>query len=420
MVSRRLSIPILLLLALPLLPLTAQEPAEDAPAPGEETRRLLLAFRFAKEANFSAEEELLLYESLLVHLGSASRRLAVVETPGRAGPASDADRSTLARSLGADSWLRVELDGDWMAVGLDVDSYDLLSQKTVFRFQLTQKLLRGAVDLERDFWDEVVAAAADYYSQAAAAKPMPGQVVFQAVPGSRLRLPWGEVLRAGEEGTARLGVQLPLTLSVRAERAGFFPLENRFYLAQEMNTLELAQERGSRFAFDVYLNNLVFPGFEFSWFFLPSSLYARAGFTTYLAGLLFSDHDEEDSALFVSRSLNLLDLGVGAYLNEADRHLRAYAGLGAFLRLVTSGGYFGLEPVAPWGLQAILGFEYSRRLKQRFYLELDPLLYYTGHRERTELFRAFLPEDQSPVGYLFFPSGVFQLLNIRLGFRWQI
>lgn len=419
--SRRICFPLLLLLALPLLPLAAQEPAADAPVPGEETRRLLLALRFAQEANFSAEEELLLYESLLVHLGSASRRLAVVETPGRAGgPLSAADRSTLARSLGADSWLRVELDGDWMAVGLDVDSYDLLSQKTVFRFQLTKKLLRGAVDLERDFWDEVVAAAADYYSQAAAAKPMPGEVMLQAVPGTRIALPWGEMLRAGEDGTTRFSVQLPLTLSIRAERAGFFPLENRFYLAQEKNILELAQERGSRFAFDVYLNNLVFPGFEFSWFFLPSSLYARAGFTTYLAGLLFSDHGDEDPGLFVSRSLNLLDLGVGAYLNEADRHLRAYAGLGAFLRLVTAGGYFGLEPVAPWGLQAVLGFEYSRRLKQRFYLELDPLLYYTGHRVRTELFRAFLPEDQSPVGYLFFPSGVLQLLNIRLGFRWQI
>ena len=70
----------------------------------------------------------------------------------------------------------------------------------------------------------------------------------------------------------------------------------------------------------------------------------------------------------MSQTLNLIDLGVGMYLNDADRNLRAYAGLGGFLRLVTAKGYFGLEPIAPGGLQAFLGIEYSRRLKQRFYL----------------------------------------------------
>ena len=173
-------------------------------------------------------------------------------------------------------------------------------------------------------------------------------------------------------------MQLPLTLSIRARRPGFYPLENKFYVTQELTTLELEQARGARFAFDVYLNNVIFPGFEFSYFphaqlpVRPRRLHDLPGRPPVLRATATR------TSLFVSQTLNLLDLGVGTYLNDADRNLRAYAGLGGFLRLVTSKGYFGLEPIAPGGLQAFLGIEYSRRLKQRFYLEFDPLLYFTS------------------------------------------
>lgn len=385
--------------------------------PGEETRRLALFFDSAAGANFSEQEESLLYESLLVRVGSGSPKLAVVEVPGRDPTASESDRTTLARSLGADSWLRVQIAGDWISVGITVSSYDLLTLQTVFQFGLTKRLLRGAVDLERDFWNEVVAAVEGYYSGAAAAKVVPGEVVLRARPGTRILGAADEVLRADAEGLARVSVQVPLTLSLRAVRPGFFPLEGKYYVTQEQTTLELEQVRGARFAFDVYLNNAIFPGFEFSWFPLPSTLFLRTGFTTYLAGLLFSDRGEGDTSIFVSKTLNLLDLGFGAYLNDADRSIRAYAGVGAFLRLITSLGYFGLEPIAPWGLQGVFGIEYSRRLKQRFYLEYDPLLYFTS---RPDLLAASFPRDQSPIGYLFFPTAAVYLLNVRLGFRWQI
>jgi hypothetical protein len=210
-------------------------------------------------------------------------------------------------------------------------------------------------------------------------------------------------------------VQLPLTLSIRARHRGFYPLEDKSYVTQELTTLELEQKKGTRFAFDFYLNNVIFPGFEFSWFPMPNFLFVRGGFTTYLAGLLFSR--DSYRSLFVSETLNLLDLGAAAYLNEADRNLRAYAGLGGFLRLVTAKGFFGLEPIAPGGLQAILGIEYSRRLKQRFYLEFDPLLYFTSD---AQLLIASLPSEQSRTGYAFFDKAALYFLNLRLGFRWQL
>jgi hypothetical protein len=410
MVRRKAAGLVLALLALPLVG-AAQEPV-----PGEETRRLLLCFELAPEAKFSQQEELLLYESLLVKVGSASRKVAVLEAPGRKPPASDAGRSILARSLGGDSWLRVRVSGDMSSLAVDVSSYDLLVSQTVFQFQLRKSLTRGAADLERGFWTEVLQAAADYYSQAAAAKSLPGQVVFQALPGTKIAVAGAESLLADADGQASMQVQLPLTLSIRARRRGFYPLENKFYVTQELTTLELEQARGTRFAFDVYLNNVIFPGFEFSWFPLPNTLFLRAGFTTYLGGILFSG-DSRQSSLFVSKTLNLLDLAVGAYLNDADRNLRAYAGLGGFLRLVTAKGYFGLEPIAPGGLQAILGIEYSRRLKQRFYLELDPLLYFISD---SLLLIASFPDEQKLGGYAFFDKAAFYFLNLRLGFRWQL
>jgi hypothetical protein len=402
-------------LALALLALGALLAVAQELEPGEETRRLLLLFETAAEAKLSQQEQLMLYESLLVQLGSASRKLAVLEARGRKPPASDADRSKLTRSLGGDSWLRVTVTGDMGSVGVAASSYDLLLSQTIFQLDFRKGLTRGAVDLERGFWSEVLKAAADYYGRAAAAKSLPGEVVFQALPGTKIAVAGAQSLLADADGQARMRVQLPLTLSVRARHMGVYPLEQKFYVTQELTTLELEQKRGTRFALDFYLNNVVFPGFEFSWFPMPNFLFVRGGFTTYLAGLFFSGDREQ--SLFVSETLNLLDLGAAVYLNDADRNLRAYAGLGGFLRLVTAKGYWGLEPIAPGGLQAILGIEYSRRLKQRFYLELAPLLYFTSD---TQLLIASIQGDRGRVGYAFFDKAAFSFLNLRLGFRLQL
>ena len=405
MVRRSTAALILGLLALPLLRPAAQEaeagepaeagaPAEAAqPAAEEETRRLLLCFELASDANFTQEEELLLYESLLVQLGSASRKVAVLEAPDRKPTASNSDRSTLARSLGGDSWLLVSLSGD----------LDLREPRG--------RLLRPAHRADRLRLPDAQEPAArgggpgagllgrdpgsGRWTTTARRRPprsLPGQVVFQAPPGTRIAVAGTENLRTDPSGRASLSVQLPLTLSIRARRPGFYPLESKYYVSQELTTLELQQARGARFAFDVYLNNVIFPGFEFSWFPLPNTLFLRTGFTTYLAGLFFSGSGEETS-IFVSKTLNLLDLGdrrLPERSGPAPARLRRNRRIPAPDHLH---GYWGLEPIAPWGLQAILGLEYSRKLKQRFYLEFDPLLYFTNHPDL--LFASFPPDHDA-------------------------
>jgi hypothetical protein len=406
------------LLSIILITLAFRLPAEEPTPPEERTRRLLLFFELEPQANFSQEEELLLYESLLVRLGSASRKVAIKEYPSRAPSASDRERTTLARSLGADSWLRVDLTGTWLSVGLRVSSYDLIGQALAFAFELRKPMRRGAVDLERDFWDEVSAAIDGYYSQAAANRTVSGEVLFQARPGTRIIGAGPGPLLADAEGLARAAVQVPTTLSVRATRPGLFPVEGKYYLSLEQTTVKLEQAPGARFAIEAYLNNLIFPGFEFSYYLIPGLFYARTGLTTYLFGLLLTDSGSEAAdSLLVSRALNLLDLGIGTYLNDADRDLRVYAGLGAFLRLITTLVHVGLEPIAPWGLQAALGLEYSRHPGRRFYLEFTPLLYFTS---RPDLMLASFSPNYSLAGYAFLPWGVFYFLNLRLGFRWQI
>jgi hypothetical protein len=414
MVARAWAAAFLLLLLAPVLRLSAEEPI----TPEERTRRLLLFFELEPKANFGQEEQLLLYESLLVRLGSASRKVAIKEYPSRARGTSDEQRTILARSLGADSWLQVSLAGNWSAVDLRVSSYDLIGQAMAFAFEMNKPMRRGAVDLERDFWDEVTAAVEDYYAEAAANRTVPGEVVFQARPGTRILGAGAGTLRTDGSGIARAAVQVPVTLSVRATRAGFFPVEGKYFLSREQTTVQLEQNRGARIAIEVYLNNLIFPGFELSYYLIPGLLFARAGLTTNAIGLLFTDSGSTgESSLLVSRGLNQMDLGFGIYLNDEDRDLRAYAGLGAFVRLLMVLGYFGLEPIAPWGLQAALGIEYSRNPRWRFYLELAPLLHFTNRPDL--MFASFAP-DYSLAGYAFLPWGVFEFLNLRLGFRWQI
>jgi hypothetical protein len=401
-----------------LIALAFRLQAEEPAANEERTRRLLLFFELEPQANFSREQELLLYESLLVRLASASRKVAIKEYPSRAPGASDRERTTLARSLGADSWLRVDLSGDWLSVVVRASSYDLIGQAMAFAFELRKPMRRGAVDLERDFWDEVNAAVDGYYSQAAANRTVSGEVLFQARPGTRIIGAGPGPLVADADGLARAEVQVPTTLSVRATRLGQYPLEAKYYLNLPQTTVKLEQSPGSRFAVEAYLNNLIFPGFEFSYYLIPGLFYLRTGLTTYLFGLLLTDSGSKAAdSLVISRGLNLLDLGIGIYLNDADRDLRVYAGLGAFLRLMTSLVHVGLEPIAPWGLEAALGLEYSRRPARRFYLELTPLLYFTS---RPQLMFASFSPDYSLAGYAFLPWGVFHFLNLRLGFRWQI
>jgi hypothetical protein len=187
---------------------------------------------------------------------------------------------------------------------------------------------------------------------------------------------------------------------------------------QPEKRITLQQIPGRRAALDVYLNNFNFPGFDFTVFLVPEMLFAKTGILTYLLGFVL--RDDRESELFASFTINHYNLSVGSYFNAPDRHFRPYWSAGAFWRLITARGYWGLEPIAPFGLQPILGFEYARQPRYKLFFEYAPLLYWTGSRDDTFLFMLSVPGDDDFSGYLRAGWCVLNLVNFKLGVRLRL
>jgi hypothetical protein len=166
------------------------------------------------------------------------------------------------------------------------------------------------------------------------------------------------------------------------------------------------------------LNNFNFPGFDFTYFIVPEMVFAKTGILTYLIGfVLEGDGDRE---VFVSFTLNHYNLAMGFYFNPPDRYFRPYFSAGAFWRIITARGYWGLEPIAPFGLQPILGFEYSRQPRYKFYFEYAPMVHWTGNIDDTFLFILSIPSRDEFSGYLPLPWSVINILNFKLGMRMRL
>ena len=76
-------------------------------------RRLLLLFEPMRGSNFSRNEQLLMYESLLVTLETEASEVAVFESANPNNiPDTAEERSRQAVKIGADAWLWVGIKGD--------------------------------------------------------------------------------------------------------------------------------------------------------------------------------------------------------------------------------------------------------------------------------------------------------------------
>ena len=408
------------LAALAALPATGQEAASRA-AP----RRVLLLFDTAPGAEFEATERLLLYESLLIRLGRATVRIAVIEYGEDALPASEEMRTRAATSLRADAWVQVTVGGRWPELTVSTRCFDLLSDSMAFERSFRATLRRGAVELERRFWDPVTDAVLEALpgsGRETARAVSREQLTLSGVPGTRIRGLGEETLRLAEDGTVSLEALLPATVSFRATRLGYEPVIRDLYLEPGLDTLELAQKPGARWGLGGYLQMMSYPGFEASFYPVRDFHWIRAGFTTYLVGLALAERSE--SSMLVSHSLSHLNLSTGIYLNASDRLLRYYLGAGVFARLITAREWvIALEPIAPWGFEPILGVEISRHPRRRFYLEHAPRFYPTRY---PGLFWLSLPpEGNRPVVPIPWEEGMTPVLFwefsvLRFGLRWRL
>jgi hypothetical protein len=198
-------------------------------------------------------------------------------------------------------------------------------------------------------------------------------------------------LKTSEDGIATAEVALPSTIPFRATKPGYFPIEGQIYVDQPEKTISLDQELAARVALDVFLHNMSYPGFGFAYFFVPDTLFARIGIISFLLGFVLDDRDGESESVFVSQTLNNFSLAFGFYFNDPDRFFRPYFALGATWRFITADGYWGLEPIAPFAAQPILGWEYARNQKIKIFAEYAPYFYWAPDRG---LFYLTLPLDR--------------------------
>jgi hypothetical protein len=440
MVSRRRGavIPglVLVLALLPATPVRSQGPAQEVqPAQGAESpqgvepaadveppRRLLLFFQTADTARISSSERLLLYESLLVKVGRASDRIAVLEYEAPEVPATGELRSEAAESRRADSWLLVSLDGAWPQLTVRAEAYDLPQDGPAFQLSFSATLRRGAVELERHFWDPITEAAARTFTgrgTAVARTVSREQLVVKGVPGTKIRGLGDGTREIGNSGEISLEVLLPATFSLRATRLGYVPIDRDYLVEPGRGVFDLAQERGSRWAFSFYLQMMNYPGFDAAFYPVPDFYWVKLGFNTFLIGLVLAE--DRDKSMVVSYSLSNVNLSTGVYLNAADRLFRFYAGLGVFLRVITARDWaFAVEPIAPFGFYPVLGTEISRGRNLRAFVEYTPPFYVPTD---ATLFRLSLPLDSGPPILpipLENPRLFWEVFVFRVGVRWLL
>ncbi len=381
----------------------------------EEIRRLVLYFEIDTGAEFTAQQRTLLYESLMAGLSDSSERVALLEYGDPNTPTGDQERTAAAETTGADSWLHVQVGGNFETASVQARCLDLLNGITVFDLEIEKELIRGTRELGLLFWNEVQQEVGRYFEGALNMEDRLGDLTFQALPGTQIKGVGRRRLRATESGTATAEVALPSTIPFRATKPGYWPVEGQVYMDQPEKTVVLQQAAGERIALDFYLNNFNFPGFDFTYFLVPEAVFAKTGFLTYLLGFVLRGDEESD--VFVSFSLNHYNLSLGMYLNAPDRYFRPYISAGAFWRIITARGYWGFEPIAPFGLQPILGFEYSRQPRYKMFFEIAPMLYWTGNIDNTFRFLLSIPSDDEFSGYLPLKWCVINIPNFKLGLR---
>jgi hypothetical protein len=360
----------------------------------EETRRLLLFFEVLPGSDFSEEEQALLYETLLIKLADASPRVAPKDFGNSYIPPSDTEKTDAAEQMEADSWLHIVVSGNFASCTLAVRLLDMLTGQIALDKTVEKTYRRGARDLQRENWEDFTGPIAEYYLTALSKDINRGTLYFEALPGTRIQGSAWKRLKVAKDGQTSTDVPLPATLPYRAIKPGYLPVEGQIYMDQTEKIVSLPQEQGARFGFDLYLNNLTFPGFDFIYFFVPDSVFGKVGMLTYLLGIDLDDGDRDEGNVFVSHTLSHCNLSLGFYLNAPDRYVRPYVSVGAFWRIITASGYWGLEPIAPFGAQPTFGIEYSRLPNRKIYLDFSPYVYWTGSRNNTFLMRASFPPDR--------------------------
>ena len=401
---------------------TPVQAAEPSPPVGPEApvppRKILLFYR--DEAGGPAlRDKVLLRETLLVSLRGVRADCFILEADPLAGPDSDDDKSSLARRGACDGWLSVRVsDAPAGRLRGEYTLYDSVSLSYAARgaFEAEKPDIR---DLARVFWRDAAAAL----EKLAPLDPLP-PLVTRGVPGTRVYGLGKRSLRLDGDGSARVVLPTPGIYSLRAEKAGYDPVEKQVLYRESGGEILLDQKRGSLFSLDFSLENARYPAVSLSWFPVPNMVFLKTGAASYAAGIVgfVVPPDEGSGTLRVSYPYANLSSQVGFYIRPPDSFFRPYLGGGIVARFFFGRDRAYVDPAVPFGGFPVLGCEFSRDPKNRFFVEATPTFYYAAKRspdpfQSFEDFMADRLEGLWGAGFNIGDRWHIEVFSFRLGYR---
>lgn len=408
---RRAAVLVLLVLSAVVLPATlgAQEAA----------RRITVFFEVGAGIPENPALRRFLYESLLVALHRENPRTEFVDA---GSGTTDAARADLARSSSSDAWLSVTVDGDADAGGYRVAmrSVFLYTGQRVLDLSYAAPVVASERSQALRLWNRGARAVSQAYSTVS----QESSVVIRGEPGTEIVGLTATTLRMQQE-ELRVSLPQPGVYSFVAESNTHFPQPVDFFLGGRETEVLLNQDRRSRVLLSLYGQEFSYLGVDVSVMLRRPYVFARAGFYTFGFGVVpFVDRDSEDDGggfespeLIVSEPLTNLRLLVGTYWNGTRGLLRVYTAAGPLVRLLTTSAFTGLEPIAPWGVEAVNGIEFFPRRKVRVFFEHSPTLMVAAEPDSLRA-QFFDYEGPDPI-YLERNAGYLDLASFRLGVRFQ-
>ena len=377
--------------------------------------RYMIYFFQAEQDTLSPPQEFVLYNSILAAVAEANRDVIILESPDKSVPSSQEGKEELARRINADSWLSVVASGGFSNPTIEVETYDILRQKTFGQEIIRPGFVVDYRTISMGFWDNLAKAIKDNYGRVVDLSTL----TVHGRPGTTLEGIPGGPYTVDQSGTWSRQVPYPSAFTVRARAGGYYDVSRPLFLGIEPQAVDLGQVKKPWFGAELNLSSLQFPSFR-AWFsIVPASIFVRLGITTQLVGVYLIDN--APGLLVAGAPLSLLELDGGMYLNAPEQLLRFYVAAGGYLRVThPPAPTFAIDTnAAPGAVTISLGGEFSPSRRVRFVAEYQPAFILAADPDKF-ISLSFVPNSfpsGSVPGYVVLPYGLFDLRTLYLGVR---
>jgi hypothetical protein len=383
-------------------------------------RKLLLHVEQAGGTGYTRNELFMISRSIMLSLNEGVSGISVIESPEGQLPTSGSQINQLTQSNGADCWLWIELSKKGAGTAIRARSFDIRTSEQTFDETLSRDARISALDLPYEKWSDVVSLVAWKYGTSptieggpSAAKPEQNLgnaivLTIHALPGTVIKGGHGLSATAGPDGTAQMTLPASAEYSLRAELTDYYPSRKEYFLPTS-STIEIPQVPASRWTLDLSMIDIQYPSIDVGRFIIPNWLFVKLGITTQYVGIAMTN----DSFL-ANEPLTSFLLQAGGYFSPEDVLLRFYGTAGLFMSLSTpSGTNPSLDHLAPGGVQISLGTEIGGTTHGSFFLEWKPAFYFSPEPD----YQSSFGNNGTP-GWIFPSWGAFNILTIKIGYRW--